>query len=157
MKLVPSKEMKINLLPDQEDYLCTKETIREIFAKDEKNICLAFDIYMEDQLVGFAMFCEQMKGIFFLWNFAIDAQYQHKGIGTKALQEVLAYMLSHYHVKVFSTTYSWGNEHAKKLYEIVGFYEVNVVEEDDYKEVNMIYAVDAEAAEALKKSWLTDD
>ena len=82
MKLVPSKEMKINLLPDQEDYLCTKETIKEIFAKDEKNICLAFDIYMEDQLVGFAMFCEQMKGIFFLWNFAIDAQYQHKGIGS---------------------------------------------------------------------------
>jgi len=45
----------------------------------------------------------------------------------------------------------------KKLYEKVGFYEVNVVEEDDYKEVNMIYAVDAEVAEDLKKSWLTDD
>lgn len=29
-----------------------------------------------------------------------------------------------------------------------------MVEEDDYKEVNMIYAVDVEAAEALKKSWL---
>ena len=32
-----------------------------------------------------------------------------------------------------------------------------MVEEDDYKEVNMIYAVDAEVAEDLKKSWLTDD
>lgn len=157
MKLVPSKEMKIDLLPDQEDDLCTKETIKEIFARDEKDICLAFDIYMEDQLVGFAMFCEQMKGTFFLWNYAIDARYQHKGIGTKALQEVLAYMLSHYHVKVFTTTYIWGNEHAKKLYEKVGFYEVNVVEEDGCKEVNMIYAVDAEAAEALKRSWLRDD
>ena len=40
MKFVPSKEMKINLLPDQEDYLCTKETIKEIFAKGEKNTCL---------------------------------------------------------------------------------------------------------------------
>ena len=79
MKLVSSKEMKIDLLPDQEDYLCTKETIKEIFERDEKNICLAFDIYMEDLLVGFAMFCEQMKGVFFLWNYAIDVRYQLQG------------------------------------------------------------------------------
>lgn len=157
MKLVPSKEMKIDLLPEQEDYLCTKETIKEIFAKDEENICLAFDVYMEDRLVGFAMFCEQTEGIFFLWNYAIDARYQNRGIGAKALREVLDHMLSHYHVKVFTTTYSWGNEHAKRLYEKVGFQEVDVVEEDGFKEVNMIYAVDEEAAEALKRSWLAGD
>lgn len=154
MKLVPSKEMKIDLLPEQEKQLCSKETIKAIFAKDDKHECLAFDIYMEKQLVGFAMFCEQMEGIFFLWNYAIDAKHQYKGIGAEALQEVMAYMLSHYHVKAFTTTYNWGNEPAKRLYEKLGFYEVNVVEEDDYKEVNMIYAVDVEAAEALKKSWL---
>ena len=148
--------MKIDLLPEQEENLCTKETIREIFARDEKKECTAFDIYLEERLVGFAMFCEQLEGVFFLWNYAIDTGYQHRGIGTRALQEVLAYMLSHHRVKVFTTTYSWGNDPARRLYEKVGFREVNVVEGDDYKEVNMIYAVDAEAAEEVKRSWLAE-
>ena len=46
-------------------------------------------------------------------------------------------MASHYDVKQFTTTYVWGNEQAKRLYEAVGFVETDVVEEEDYKEVNM--------------------
>ena len=86
MKLVPSKEMKIDLLPEQEDYLCTKETIKEIFAKDEENICLAFDVYMEDRLVGFAMFCEQTEGIFPL---SCKGFFHHIQLGQRTREEAL--------------------------------------------------------------------
>ena len=142
MQFIPSKDMKIDLLPGQEEHLCTKETIREIFAKDEKGECLAFDIFENDQMIGFAMFCQQLPGFFFLWNYAIDCRYQNRGLGAKALRELMDYMLSHYEVKAFTTTYSWGNEHAKRLYENCGFIETDVVEEEDFKEVNMIYGVD---------------
>lgn len=138
MRFQPSKEMKICVLPEQEDQLCTKETIKEVFAKDDKGECTAFDIFDGDTMVGFAMFCEYPEGCFFLWNYAIDAAYQNKGIGTKALRELLEYMVSNFHVKQFTTTYVWGNEHAKRLYESVGFIETDVVVEEDYKEVNMI-------------------
>lgn len=138
MRFQPSKEMKICVLPEQEDQLCTKETIKEIFAKDDKGECIAFDIFDGDAMVGFAMFCEYPAGCFFLWNYAIDAAYQNKGIGTKALRELLEYMVSNLNVKQFTTTYVWGNEHAKRLYESVGFIETDVVVEENYKEVNMI-------------------
>ena len=141
MRFQPSKEMKISVLPDQEDQLCTKDTIREVFEKDAAGECSGYDIYDGDILVGFAMFCEYPAGCFFLWNYAIDAKYQNKGIGTRALKELLEYIISHNDVKQFTTTYVWGNDIAKHLYEKAGFIETDVVEEDAYKEVNMIYPV----------------
>lgn len=141
MRFQPSKEMKNSVLPEQEDQLCTKDTIREVFAKDEAGECFGYDIYDGDPLVGFAMFCEYPAGCYFLWNYAIDAQYQYKGIGTRALHELLDHMVSNFNVKHFTTTYVWGNDIAKKLYETVGFIETDVVEEDGYKEVNMIYPI----------------
>ena len=144
MKFVKSTEMKINLLPEQESQLCTKETIKEIFEKDEKGKCFAYDIYAGDTMIGFAMFCDRTIDDFgyFLWNYAIDAEFQNKGLGTKALEELMDYIISNYDVKKFTTTYSWGNEHAKCLYEKVGFVEMNVIEEDGCKEVDMVYIVD---------------
>ena len=141
MRFEPSREMKISVLPEQEDQLCTKETIREIFAKDEAGECLAFDIFEGDTMVGFAMFCEFPVGTFFLWNYAIDAAWQNRGIGKRALLKLMEYMIAHYPVREFTTTYVWGNEHAKRLYESVGFVETDVVEEADYKEVNMHWKV----------------
>ncbi len=145
MRFQPSKEMKISVLPEQEDQLCTKETIREIFAKDEEGECVAFDIYDGDVMVGFAMFCEYPKGCFFLWNYAVDAAFQNRGIGKRALGELLEYMVARYAVKEFTTTYVWGNDHARRLYEGAGFTETDVAEEEDYKEVNMKYVPEAGA------------
>ncbi len=141
MKFQPSREMKINVLPEQEDQLCSKETIKEVFARDEKGECIAYDILDGDIMVGFAMFCEYEKGCFFLWNYAIDAAYQNRGMGKRALRELVGYMTAAFGAKEFTTTYVWGNEHAKRLYESVGFVETDVVEEEDYKEVNMILRV----------------
>lgn len=148
---VPSREMKVELLPGQEEELCSKETIKEIFAKDEKGECTAFDIYEGDELVGFIMFCEYPEGSWFLWNYAIDARFQNRGIGTRALSAALEYMKAHYPVKEFTTTYCWGNDHAKHVYEKVGFTETDVVEEEDYKEVNMVLKVTEEGIKVPRK------
>ena len=85
MRFEPSRDMKITLLPEQKDQLCTRETIREVFSQDDKGECMAFDIYDGEAMVGFAMFCQYPEGTFFLWNYAIDAAYQNRGLGTRAL------------------------------------------------------------------------
>ena len=147
MRFEPSREMKVNVLPEQEDQLCTKDAIREIFARDDKGECCAFDIFEGAAMVGFAMFCEYPAGTFFLWNYAIDAAWQNRGLGKKAILELMEYMIARYPVKEFTTTYVWGNEHARRLYESAGFVETDVVEEADYKEVNMIRRISEPMAE----------
>lgn len=42
-------------------------------------------------------------------------------------------------MNVMTTTYIWGNNVAKSLYESIGFVETDVVDEPDCHEVNMIY------------------
>lgn len=40
-----------------------------------------------------------------------------------------------------TTTYTWGNEQAKHMYESVGFKETGVVNENGVHEVNMEYHI----------------
>jgi diamine N-acetyltransferase len=47
-------------------------------------------------------------------------------------------MKEKYGARCFTTTYIWGNEQAKRVYEKVGFVETDVVNEDGIHEVNML-------------------
>lgn len=47
--------------------------------------------------------------------------------------------MENYLLQKMTTTYTWGNSHAKYLYEKVGFKETDIVDEPDCHEVNMIY------------------
>lgn len=136
MLFQPSKEMKISILPEQEKQLSSKEKIE--IACTEENV-LAFDIYSNDFLIGFAMVRKFDDGAYFLWNFAIDHRYQNKHYGTNALLAFIRFMKETHHMSEMTTTYKWGNEHAKHLYEKVGFTETDIVDEDDCHEVNMVY------------------
>ena len=129
----PSKEIKVELLDDQWKQLCSKETIKK---GCQKRGVIAFDIYDEDHLIGFAMLTKWRR-TYFLWNYAIDKEEQNKGYGTEALYALFKYMKENYNAKVMTTTYIWGNDIAKHVYEKVGFIETDVVETDEYKEVNM--------------------
>ena len=51
------------------------------------------------------------------------------------------YMKTHHDAKEITTTYIYGNEHAKHVYEKVGFVETDVVDEPDCHEVNMVYHI----------------
>ena len=139
MKFVLSKEMKITLTNDQQEHLCTKENIKIIASKVG---VLTFDIYENEALIGFAQLYELKKTCFFLWNYAIDINYQNKHLGTKALKELIIFLKNNYDLKEMTTTYIFGNDIAKHVYEKVGFVETDVVDEDGVHEVNMKYVVE---------------
>ncbi len=133
-----SKAMKVSVLPEQEKQLSSKQKIE--FACLNENV-LAFDIFSDGLLIGFAMVRKFDEGKYFLWNYAIDYKYQNKKYGTRALLEFISFMKENYNMNEMTTTYLWGNEHAKHIYEKVGFIETDVVFEDDYHEVNMEYLI----------------
>ena len=100
---------------------------------------LAFDIYKNNLLVGFVMVRKYDDRAYFLWDFAIDYKYQNQKLGTEALVNFMDYMVKNYNILEMTTTYIWGNNHAKYLYEKVGFIETDIVDEPGCHEVNMIY------------------
>ena len=132
----PSKEMKVSVLPAQEKQLSSKEKMKA--ACEHENV-LAFDIYVEDLLIGFVMVRKFDERSYFLWNYAIDCKYQNRNFGTTALRAFIGFMKEKYGMEEITTTYIWGNEHAKHIYEKVGFTETDIVDEDDCHEVNMVY------------------
>ena len=136
MRFQPSFAMKISVLPEQEKQLSSKEKIE--IACTKENV-LAFDIYIDELLIGFAMVRKFDEGAYFLWNYAIDSQYQNQNYGTTALAEFICFMKDTYQMSEMTTTYIWGNAHAKHIYEKIGFKETDVVDEDDCHEVNMVF------------------
>ncbi len=131
-----SKEMKVAVLHEQEKQLSSKDKIKN---ECQKENVLAFDIYCDNLLIGFIMVQNFDKGAYFLWNYAIDYKYQNQNYGTTALIEFIDFMKNTYQMSKMTTTYICGNEHAKHLYEKIGFIETDVVDDEDCHEVNMIY------------------
>ena len=136
MLFKPSKNMKITVLPEQEKQLSPKDKITSACLKEN---VLAFDVYSQDLLIGFVMVRELDKGAYFLWNYAIDYKYQNQNYGTTALLEFIRFMKNTYQMSKMTTTYIYGNKHAKHLYEKIGFTETDVVNDADCHEVNMVY------------------
>ncbi len=134
MKFIKSNSMKIEILPEQEYQIQSKEGIK--LACKEKNV-LAFDILDDDKTIGFALLRNFEKGGWFLWDYAIDYKYQGQHYGEKALKELIAMMKSEYALKIITTTYIYENNVAKKLYEKLGFVKVNEINEPDCHEVDM--------------------
>lgn len=137
---ISSTEMKIHLPPEQAEMLSSKENIKKIIA-DNPDTVLAFDIFNGDVLVGFVLVHRFEDNKYFLWEYAIDAGFQNMHYGTKALVEFIEYMRLNHEAKLITTTYIYGNDHAKHIYEKVGFVETDVVDEPDCHEVNMEYCL----------------
>ena len=131
-------DMKITLPPEQAEMLSSKETIREIIKKNPDTV-MAYDIYDEGELIGFVLVHRFEEKKYFLWEFAIDQSHQNQHKGTKALTAFIEYMKTDFGAVEITTTYIYGNEHAKHVYEKLGFVETDVVDEPDCHEVNMAY------------------
>lgn len=131
-----SYTIKIKVSEEQEKQL---SSIEKIAAKCKDSNVIAFDIYNDNILIGFAMLREYEKGGYFLWNFAIDSKYQNNHYGTVALKELIVKMETEYNMHTMTTTYKHGNEHAKHIYNNIGFIETDIVNENGIHEVNMIY------------------
>ena len=138
MTFMRSAEMKITLAPDQEEMLSTKEDIKTII-RDNPDTVMAFDIFEGVDLIGFVLVHRFEARKYFLWEYAIDIRHQNRHKGTKALTEFIGYMKASHAAEEITTTYIYGNDHAKHVYEKVGFVETDVVDEPDCHEVNMAY------------------
>ncbi len=138
MTFVRSAEMKITLAPDQEEMLSTKEDIKTII-RDNPDTVMAFDIFEGVDLIGFVLVHRFEARKYFLWEYAIDIRHQNRHKGTKALTEFIGYMKASHAAEEITTTYIYGNDRAKHVYEKVGFVETDVVDEPDCHEVNMAY------------------
>ena len=110
----PSKSMKVTVLPEQEKQLSSKENIASACLKEN---VLAYDIYLQDLLIGFVMVRKFDEGSYFLWNYAIDRKYQNQNYGTVALSAFIRFMKDTNNMLEMTTTYIYGNEHAKHIYE----------------------------------------
>ena len=66
MRFIESKEMKINLTLAQSGMLSTKEDIK-IIIKDNPDTVKAFDIYDNEELIGFVLVYEFEEKKYFLW------------------------------------------------------------------------------------------
>ena len=130
----------IEISESQKSMLSSPKKINE--ALQNENV-IAFDIYFDNYLVGFAMLRkyeedEFKRSSYFLWDYAINYKYQNHGYGIKALRQLLILLKENYKAKNVTTTYIYGNEHAKYIYEKIGFVETDIVDEDDVHEVNML-------------------
>ena len=134
MKLIPTTKFQLTLSEADRKQLSSSERIEQ--ALTDPNI-LSYDIWDGDARVGFAMLCPFEGNGFFLWNFAIDSAYQNRHYGQRALRDLLLMLKQEYHAEVVTTTYTFGNGHAKHVYEKVGFRETDVVDENGIHEVNM--------------------
>lgn len=135
MEFILSKEIKIQLFKEQWQNLCSKEKTKTIL---ENNKAIAFDILHDGIIIGFAMLRKNNDGTYFLWSYAIDKNFQGRGLGKLALIEILDFLKRKYNVSTVLTTYKLGNNIAKNLYEKIGFIQTDIIDEPDCKEVNMI-------------------
>ncbi|MCM1131201.1 MAG: GNAT family N-acetyltransferase [Roseburia sp.] len=134
-QFVESKGFLIHLTEEQRSQISSFEAIKKMIGKLD---ILAYDIHLDKKCIGFAMLRKYSSTDYFLWDYAIDCNFQNKGYGTIALRQLIEFMKNKFHTRELTTTYLWGNEHAKHVYEKVGFIETDVVDEDDIHEVNMI-------------------
>ncbi len=141
MRFEKSAGIKVRVLPEQQDFVAAEDMTTG--SLQEENV-IGYDIFDGAQLVGFAMLRkyddeETGETCWFLWEYVIDAAQQGRGYGKRALLELIELMCREFAMKIMTTTYIWGNEVAKNLYESVGFTETDVVDEPDCHEVNMLY------------------
>ncbi|MGG4492643.1 GNAT family N-acetyltransferase [Brevibacillus reuszeri] len=88
---------------------------------------LPFAIYHEETMVGFMMhaFVEETTDMYWINGFLIDANYQGKGYGKAALQQMIAYITNRFSgcQEIRLTVYP-DNHSAYKLYQNLGFEEI---------------------------------
>ncbi|WP_162140240.1 GNAT family N-acetyltransferase [Haploplasma axanthum] len=130
----------IKLKENQNEFVTKEEKIQKLL--NNKN-SKAYHILKDDCLIGFILLVMFDTKKFFMQDFRIDGKYQGNGLGKRAL-DLLIEELRNEDVVILTTTYTYGNNNAKKLYEKIGFIETDIVDDRDVQEVNMIYRFEGE-------------
>jgi diamine N-acetyltransferase len=88
-----------------------------------------FAIYNGEELIGFIMTrYNQEYNNHFIWQFMIDKKYQKKGYGTKAIVELIDWIISHFDCPNIITTVIEGNMYVEQMYKKLGFKQMGELE-----------------------------
>ncbi|MCL2362494.1 MAG: GNAT family N-acetyltransferase [Defluviitaleaceae bacterium] len=136
MKIIRTTHYEpLQLHNEQEKQISSPERIQKALQLDD---CLGFYLYEKESTnIGFALLRKFDEKQFFLWNFLIDCRYQGCGKGKEFLGMLIDMLRKDYCAEVIATTYLYGNEVAKRLYESFSFVQVDIVDENGVHEVNM--------------------
>lgn len=124
----------LSLTEEQVAYISNTEKIECALLEDS---CLGFHAVINEEIVGFALFRAFKPQQFFLWDFLIDIRYQGQGYGKLFLRLLIQHLKDNYSATVITTTYVFGNEIAKKLYESFGFLQTDIAHTETVHEINM--------------------
>ncbi len=139
LSLESTKDLpEIELLDSQVKFVSKPERIREGLKQTN---CTGYNIVRNGRIVGFFLLRNYAENEYFLWDMMIDKKYQGKGVGKTALNELMR-ILHTRGATILTTTYVYGNDISRHLFESVGFREHSVVDEKDIHEVNMIFQFD---------------
>lgn len=120
---------RLKVSPNQERLVATNaESIAE--AHFSPDIAWFRAIYADDTPVGFVMLEDNAAiGRYYLWRFMIDARYQKRGIGQRALELLFEYVKTRPGARVLYTSCVPGEGSPGPFYEKMGF--VYTGEEDE--------------------------
>lgn len=139
INIIETKSYKpLNLNDEQLKYISNEEKIKDALTS---SYCFGYNAVINDCVIGFALFRQFESGKFFLWDFIIDKKYQGMGKGKEFLRKLLEILRTEFNASVVTTTYIQGNNVAKNLYEGVGFFQTDIVDEGETHEVNMLLEV----------------
>jgi diamine N-acetyltransferase len=89
-------------------------------------------IYAGDAPVGFVMLSlKPKKPEYFLWRLMIDEQFQHKGYGRAAMEQVVEFVRSLPNATELFTSYVPDNSQARDFYRELGFEETGLEEDGE--------------------------
>lgn len=85
-------------------------------------------IYYGEEMVGFTLYgIDEDDNEYWIYRMMIDQKHQGKGYGKEAVQLVIEDIraMKEPHNQTISLSYEPDNEHAKRIYEKMGFREIN--------------------------------
>ena len=135
MEIIPADRYDaLTLAETQKTFVMTPEGMRRALMRDD-----TFGFTRSKMVCDMGSPCCAGLGqrSTFLWEYVIDHSYQGQGRGRAFLSALIALLRETYGANTLWTTYIWGNDAARRLYESLGFVETDVVDEDGIHEVNL--------------------
>ena len=123
--------IKLTVFDEQKDFVADNcYSLAQAKAQPE---CVPLAICNDDELVGFIMYCMDVKDKeYWIYRLMIDKKHQKKGYGRSAMQKIISLLQQDKeHSKVY-ISFEPKNDVAKNLYESLGFISDDRIVDGEY-------------------------
>lgn len=120
------KAISLRVREDQEKFVASNAV--SLAQLNFLNDFHAKGIYLGEEMIGFALYgMDEDDHEYWIYRMMIDQKHQGKGYGKEAIKLVIddIKMIKEDRHKTITLSYEPTNEHAKRVYEKVGFKEIN--------------------------------